>query len=201
MKTHLGSAHWMNRKKMKKIIKPIGNKHKKFHSLNELISALKNEQSTKFHDILHSMEIPKSAFDIFCSWSESTYTRNCIFESERFELILICWQSNQKTPIHDHGGEECWVKVIDGEFKETVYKSNEVSEVNILKTNLFKVGDISYMIDFMGCHQLKNLSSHRALSLHLYAKPIRNCNIYDEQSKEFVQKKMSYHTVSNGTIS
>ena len=191
----------MNRKKMKKIIKPIGNKHKKFHSLNELISALKNEQSTKYHDILHSMEIPKSAFDVFCSWSESTYTRNCIFENERFELILICWQSSHKTPIHDHGGEECWVKVIDGEFKETVYKLNEVSEVNILKTNLFKAGDISYMIDFMGCHQLKNLSSHRALSLHLYAKPIRNCNIYDEQSKEFVQKKMSYHTVSNGTIS
>ena len=191
----------MNRKKMKKIIKPIGNKHKKFHSLNELISALKNEQSTKYHDILHSMEIPKSAFEVFCSWSESTYTRNCIFENERFELILICWQSSHKTPIHDHGGEECWVKVIDGEFKETVYKLNEVSEVNILKTNLFKVGDISYMIDFMGCHQLKNLSSHRSLSLHLYAKPIRNCNIYDEQSKEFVQKKMSYHTVSNGTIS
>ena len=191
----------MNRKKMKKIIKPIGNKHKKFHSLNELISALKNEQSTKYHDILHSMEIPKSAFEVFCSWSESTYTRNCIFENERFELILICWQSSHKTPIHDHGGEECWVKVIDGEFKETVYKLNEVSEVNILKTNLFKAGDISYMIDFMGCHQLKNLSSHRALSLHLYAKPIRNCNIYDEQSKEFVQKKMSYHTVSNGTIS
>ena len=191
----------MNRKKMKKIIKPIGNKPKKFHSLNELISALKNEQGTKYHDILHSMEIPKSAFEVFCSWSESTYTRNCIFENERFELILICWQSSHKTPIHDHGGEECWVKVIDGEFKETVYKSNEVSEVNILKTNLFKVGDISYMIDFMGCHQLKNLSSHRALSLHLYAKPIRNCNIYDEQSKEFVQKKMSYHTVSNGTIS
>ena len=194
----------MNRKKMKKIIKPIGNKHKKFHSLNELISALKNEQSTKYHDILHSMEIPKSAFEVFCSWSESTYTRNCIFENERFELILICWQSSHKTPIHDHGGEECWVKVIDGEFKETVYKSNEVSEVsevNILKTTLFKAGDISYMIDFMGCHQLKNLSSHRALSLHLYAKPIRNCNVYDEQSKEFVQKKMSYHTVSNGTIS
>ena len=191
----------MNRKKMKKIIKPIGNNHKKFHSLNELISALKNEQSTKYHDILHSMEIPKSAFEVFCSWSESTYTRNCIFENERFELILICWQSSHKTPIHDHGGEECWVKVIDGEFKETVYKSNEVSEVNILKTNLFKAGDISYMIDFMGCHQLKNLSSHRALSLHLYAKPIRNCNVYDEQSKEFVQKKMSYHTVSNGTIS
>jgi len=186
---------------MKKIIKPIGNKHKKFHSLNELISALKNEQSTKYHDILHSMEIPKSAFEVFCSWSESTYTRNCIFENERFELILICWQSSHKTPIHDHGGEECWVKVIDGEFKETVYKLNEVSEVNILKTNLFKAGDISYMIDFMGCHQLKNLSSHRALSLHLYAKPIRNCNVYDEQSKEFVQKKMSYHTVSNGTIS
>ena len=191
----------MNRKKMKKIIKPIGNKPKKFHSLNELISALKNEQSTKYHDILHSMEIPKSAFEVFCSWSESTYTRNCIFENERFELILICWQSSHKTPIHDHGGEECWVKVIDGEFKETVYKSNEVSEVNILKSTLFKAGDISYMIDFMGCHQLKNLSSHRALSLHLYAKPITNCNIYDEQSKDFVQKKMSSHPFSNFTIS
>jgi cysteine dioxygenase len=188
-------------KKDEKMIKVIGNKQKKIHSLNLLISALKNEQSTKYHDILHSMEIPKSAFEFFCSWSESTYTRNCIFENERFELILICWQSSQKTPIHDHGGEECWVKFIDGEFKETIYKSNEVSEVNIQKSTLLKAGDISYMIDFMGCHQLKNLSNQRALSLHLYAKPIRSCNIYDEQAKEFVQKKMSYHTISSGTIS
>ena len=87
------------------------------------------------------------------------------------------------------------------QFKEAIFKSNEVSEVNIQKSTLFKAGDISYMIDFMGCHQLKNLSNHRALSLHLYAKPIRNCNIYDEQSKEFVPKKMSYHTVYNSTIS
>ena len=131
-----------------------------------MIAALsKNHQST-YNQIIRSVAIPLENFQDYCFWSSSFYTRNCIFENEKFELILLCWEKDQKTPIHDHGGEQCWVKVIEGEFKETIYKSNEVSDFNILKSTLFKAGDIAYMIDFMGCHQLKNLSNQQALSLH-----------------------------------
>ena len=98
------------------------------------------------------------------------------------------------TPIHDHGGEECWVKIIHGEFKETIYKLDEAGELKTVKSVTAKTGDITYMIDFMGCHRLENIHSERSLSLHLYAKPIRNCQLFDENSKTFVSKNMSYDT-------
>ena len=53
------------------------------------------------------------------------------------------------------------------------------------------------MIDFMGCHSLENMSNKRSMSLHLYAKPIRNCNLFDEKTGKFVNKDLVYDTVSS----
>ena len=51
------------------------------------------------------------------------------------------------------------------------------------------------MIDFMGFHRLENISDNKSMTLHLYAKPIRSCNVFDEDSKKFVNKDMVYSTV------
>jgi cysteine dioxygenase len=48
----------------------------------------------------------------------------------------------------------------------------------------------------MGFHSLENLSKKRSMSLHLYAKPIRNCNTFDENLQKFVCKDLTYDTVS-----
>lgn len=165
-------------------------------SLDDLMSALSEEERTTYNDIIRSIKLPISAFENYCSWSNESYTRNCIINNEKFELILLCWKEGQKTPIHDHGGEECWVKVIQGEFRETIYKMDEAGELKMVKSSISKTGDISYMVDFMGCHSLENLSNTRSISLHLYAKPIRNCKIFEENTRKFVRKNMAYSTVS-----
>ena len=149
-----------------------------------------------YSKIIQSIEIPEQAFEKFCSWSDDCYTRNCIFENEKFELILLCWEKSQKTSIHDHGGEECWVKVIKGTFKEITYKEHAISGLKEITSSISKKGETSYMIDFMGFHSLENYSNHRAMSLHLYAKPIKNCNIFDTNTRTFITKYLSYCTVS-----
>tara|TARA_B100000795_G_scaffold15257_1_gene10320 strand:+ start:459 stop:959 length:501 start_codon:yes stop_codon:yes gene_type:complete len=163
--------------------------------LPELTAALSENQQTDYHQIIRSVAIPEDAFEDFCSWSLGCYTRNCIFENEKFELILLCWEKDQVTPIHDHGGEECWVKVIHGTLKETLYKE-ESSGLSQLNTTISVKGTISYMIDFMGYHKLENISGHRAMSLHLYAKPIKKCNVFDHHKKTFSSKTLSFDTVS-----
>lgn len=112
-------------------------------------------------------------------------------------MILLCWEKGQITPIHDHGGEECWVKVIQGEFREVISKMDKGGELNVVKSTISKSDDISYMIDFMGFHSLENMSNKRSMSLHLYAKPIRNCNLFDEKTGKFVNKDLVYDTVSS----
>lgn len=163
--------------------------------LNDLITALSEGERTTFNDIIRSANLPKSAFEEYSSWSNECYTRNCIIENEKFELILLCWEKGQMTPIHDHGGEECWVKIIKGEFKETIYNADKNEGLSVIKSFISKPNDISYMIDFMGFHSIENLSNQRSMSLHLYAKPIRNCNIFDEESKQFLRKNLAYDTL------
>ena len=165
-------------------------------SLDELITALSEEERTKYNHIMHSVKLSADAFDDYCSWSDACYTRNCIVDTEKFELILICWCEGHRTQIHDHGGEECWVKVIEGEFKETIYKKNKEDKLNMVKSSISKSNEVTYMKDFMGFHRLENLSNKRSMSLHLYAKPIRKCTIFDENSKTFAHKDLGYDTTA-----
>jgi cysteine dioxygenase len=197
---NLGFVHYIEQKKAKNHLNSNEKPSETFQSLDDLVTALSEEERTKYDDIMRSIEIPSSALESYCSWSNESYTRNCIIENEKFALILLCWEGGQVTPIHDHGGEECWVKIIEGEFRETIYKENEVGELNIVKTVISKSNDITYMIDFMGFHRLKNLANKRSMSLHLYAKPIRNCKMFDENSRKFVKKDLTNSTISKLVI-
>ena len=98
-------------------------------TLTDLITALSEGERTTYNHIIHSVKFQPTDFDGYSFWLTDCYTRNCIIDTEKFELILICWCDGHKTPIHDHGVEECWVKVIEGEFKEVVYRKNENDEL------------------------------------------------------------------------
>jgi len=163
-------------------------------SLNDLISTLSEGERTTYNHIIHSLQLEPNAFEKYANWSKDCYTRNCIADTEKFELILICWCAGHQTSIHDHGGEECWVKVVEGEFKETIYKQDEVGALKLTKTKFSKKNDVTYMKDFMGFHRLENSANKRSMSLHLYAKPIRSCNVFNEVLKTFVHKELDYDT-------
>ena len=170
------------------------NNTSKPESLDQLITALAEGDQSTYNHIIHAIDLEAIDFKEYISWSEDCYTRNCIADTAAFELILICWCEGHQTAIHDHGGEECWVKVIEGEFKETIYKQNELGVLNLTKSSISKTSDITYMKDFMGFHRLENIAKKRSMSLHLYAKPIRNCNVFNEESKTFVNKALDYDT-------
>lgn len=186
----------MNKKKGYIILNSNEDSTSTLQTLNDLIAALSEGERTTYNHIIRSTKFKANAFENYSSWSNDCYTRNCIVDNEKFELILICWCEGHQTPIHDHGGEECWVKVIEGEFKETIYKQNEIGNLTIVKTSISKSDEVTYMKDFMGFHRLQNLSNKRSISLHLYAKPIRTCRVFDEESKTFSDKKMNYDTIA-----
>ena len=52
----------------------------------------------------------------YIHFSKRKYTRNLVAYEETLSVILLCWEANQKTPIHDHGdfGMRTWVKVLQG---------------------------------------------------------------------------------------
>ena len=186
----------MNKKKKSIILNFNESTAKTLQTIDDLIKALLEGERTTYNHLIHSTEFKPNAFDTYASFSDECYTRNCIIDTEKFELILICWCEGHRTAIHDHGGEECWVKVIKGEFKETIYKQDEAGDLNLVKSAISKANEITYMKDFMGFHRLENISNKKSMSLHLYAKPIRRCTIFNETSKTFVSRDLSYYTTS-----
>lgn len=163
-------------------------------SLQDLIMQLDKAEKTEVPAILNGLQLPKEDFDEFASWCEDGYTRNCVHRTAGYELILLCWSKGCVTPIHDHGGQDCWVYQINGTLTERRYEKNEQGE--LVETNEMKLlpGALTYMEDRMGYHQLCNESENNGYTLHLYASPIDECDVYNEDTSEFETKEMCYDT-------
>jgi len=164
------------------------------HTIEELINALFTVSKDNYGQVFRKIDLQAEDFKVYSSWSKESYTRNYIVENEAFELILICWEEDQVTAIHDHGGEECWVYSIEGEFKEAIYTESDGGELLEFSNKTIGTGSITYMIDFMGFHSIKNCSKQRGMTLHLYAKPIKTCQVFDPTTFSLVQKDLKYDT-------
>jgi Cysteine dioxygenase type I len=50
------------------------------------------------------------------------YTRNLIAtDGVSFSLLLLCWNPNCYSPIHNHPGDGCWMRVVSGAIHEARY--------------------------------------------------------------------------------
>ena len=47
----------------------------------------------------------------------------------------------------------------------------------------------------MGYHTLSNSTSENAITLHLYMKPVYQCEVFNEEKQKFETAEMNYHTI------
>ncbi len=163
-------------------------------SIYELVSRLNKSTKQEYTAIGAQIDIPKTEFKKYANWSMKKYTRNCIHREEHYELILLCWEPGQETPIHCHGGEECWVYGVDGILENKVYDIKD-EELVLIESESMAPGENTFMNDSKGYHSLCNLGTSRAMSLHLYMDPIRNCTVFNTSKGIFEQRKLSYDTI------
>jgi cysteine dioxygenase len=169
-------------------------------SLNELIETLKQSEPSAYVKIAKSIAIPPSDFLPYTHFKEDGYARNCIIKTEDFELILICWNKDDSTPIHGHDDKQCWIYQVKGEMNEVRYE--ECSEENLVESNQMKLtqGKISYMQDSMGYHMLENPTNEDAMSLHLYMKPVESCQVFNEEEDCFEEVELSFHSIKGEMV-
>jgi len=137
----------------------------------------------------------------YIHWNLKRYSRNCIARDEYFELVLLCWEQGQKTAIHCHNKQECWVKVVSGSFSEEQYRLNEsTGEMKYITTDILSQHEVTSVEDASVFHNLTNISSGRSMSLHLYMKPIEECRIYDKETSELKMVSLCYDTVGGKPV-
>lgn len=87
------------------------------------------------------------------------------YSNELFEIILICWDINSETKIHDHPEKGCVLYLIDGILEEQLFNK----DIILYKTTIFNSKNTSYMENSIGFHKIKCID--KALSLHIYSPP------------------------------
>jgi len=164
------------------------------NTVQELIQQLSDTPKDNYNLVLQNLNIERHAFSKYEKWSNVNYLRNGIYKDERFEIILLCWEKGQETTVHYHGGEDCWMYLIEGELEELFYTKDANNTLTQTKSQKLFVSNSSYINDLLGLHKLKNSFEGRSLSLHIYAKPLLECSFYDETDTMFKKKTLAYDT-------
>jgi cysteine dioxygenase len=121
------------------------------------------------------------------------YTRNLILKTELFELIAICWDIGQKSAIHNHRDQRCWMALPYGKLqihnfalikKDGSSRFCELRSSGIIQLDQEHAAEVDPAEPI---HQVLNLPAYnsKAVSLHIYSLPFDSCEVYDLKEKTY----------------
>jgi cysteine dioxygenase len=114
----------------------------------------------------------------FSRFSPERYVRNLMWQSVCYQALVLCWRSGQRSPIHDHVGSACVVRVMEGRAIETVFQRAANGMIFAASSRELVPGQICASED-NDIHQLSNLqASGDLITLHLYSPPLLFMNNY-----------------------
>ncbi len=95
-------------------------------SLAKLIGTLKADSSvigpTKLQDILDRLVISSEDIHRHTAFSDKKYARNLVCKTDRYEIMVMCWNAGQRSSIHDHAGSLGGLKILHGELTESLFE-------------------------------------------------------------------------------
>ena len=109
----------------------------------------------------------------YCKFCNVSYKRSLVYINDLFDIYVICWNNNQKSPIHDHAPNGCIMKVLEGQINQHLF----TSDVKFIKQIVNKEGNVSYIDNNIGLRKIIN-GDNKAVSLHIYSPPLYKGNIY-----------------------
>lgn len=155
----------------------------------------KNFPEDEIYKMLQNNPFPIELLEPYIFYSDIRYTRNLIHKAPDFELILMCWNAGQYSAIHGHEGQKCWMRVEKGALEFTDYQEEPGSSSKMLKKINVKTGKFGFIDGPALIHKVANTSGNQAISLHIYASPFDQCDIYDLDLNQKKKLPLGYHSI------
>ena len=178
----------------------------------DLVSALRGVPTHEFNPqtiqkMLSGVCVQDASLAPYLTWRPQVYTRNLIYRNDLFELLAVCWESGSASAIHDHAGQDCWLYVHTGSLCIDAFDLVDSSHCHKVGDNIGvrrreRIGKLSEgVIDHRGpkddIHRVFNRRSFGApaVSLHVYARPIDVCVVYEPARGLAMHRAMRYDTI------
>jgi cysteine dioxygenase len=127
-----------------------------------------------------------------------SYTRTCAYYDERFEVLLLKWAPGSASQIHDHGGQHCWLAVVDGAFAVENYDRLDDGSrpgravIAPRECIVLEGGDLDLRSAAVDIHRVTQNGKTPAVSLHVYARPLQRFCVYDEFAQRCEEVRSRY---------
>jgi cysteine dioxygenase len=117
-----------------------------------------------------------SEFKVF---TDQCYKRNLVRAAPGYQVWLLCWKNGQRSPIHDHRGSACVIRVLQGVMTETLFELAPNGHVKATFSRDFAAGSLVGSED-SDIHQVSNLQAGDAalVTLHVYTPPLQRMGTY-----------------------
>jgi cysteine dioxygenase len=140
---------------------------------------------------LTNLEIDWSALEPHVLFSAQTYRRNLVRASRHYNLLVLCWRNGQRSPIHDHKGSNCALRVLRGNMTETLFEFAPNGHVKPIFSRDMPAGAVVGSAD-KDMHQVSNLQAGNAdlITLHIYSPPLLVMGTYSLHDRERGEEPM-----------
>ena len=104
-----------------------------------------------------------------------------------YQALILCWRKGQRSPIHDHTGSSCGVRVLEGTATETSFAQTPDGYVYATGSRELPPGAVCGSQD-ADIHQVSNLQPGDAdlITLHVYSPPLLHMGMYSLTDTEVV---------------
>jgi cysteine dioxygenase len=148
---------------------------------------------------LAQLEVDLESIKPFLQFSPDRYRRNLMHAGPTYHALILCWRDGQSSPIHDHRGSACGVRVLKGEGVETVFEMSDDACLFEVRTRKLPQGFVCATYD-QDIHRLSNLQAggQDLITLHIYSPPLLVMGQYslsDSIARDF---RDEVHTVMEG---
>jgi cysteine dioxygenase len=129
----------------------------------------------RLRELLEQTAVTVEDLEPFVVFDSGHYRRNLVSIGPWYEVLVICWKSGQRSPIHNHARSTCGLKVIAGVCTETIFDRSACGQVVALSSTRFAAGRVTASQD-TDTHQVSNLEpqGQNLITLHIYSPPLRS---------------------------
>lgn len=134
---------------------------------------------------LNSLNMTLDDVKGYVCFSKDSYRRNLLHEGPAYQALIICWRNGQRSPIHDHKGSSCGMRILQGVAAETLFAIAPNELVYPTNSEWLYEGEVTGSEDD-DMHQISNLQDEDRdlVTLHIYSPPLLHMNCYSIESNE-----------------
>ncbi len=128
---------------------------------------------------LSDLDVCAEDLHSYVRFSEDRYLRNLICEGPFYHLLVLCWRSGQRSPIHNHAGSTCGFRIIEGIATETLFAPTPSRLMKPVSSTDYPEGLVNASQDAF-VHQISNLQrpNEDLVTLHVYSPPLLRMDTY-----------------------